>query len=139
MVYTNTMSKFIYMAGLMDGEGTIGIARDTSWKFRSPYVSLTSTTPELVQWCKDNFGGCISSQRVRQENWKPSWSWRLRNKQQVIDLVTGIEPHMLEPAKKARIKLLLEEYPLVTPRNGKYSDEMLAAKIDFETRFMATK
>jgi hypothetical protein len=133
------MSKFIYMAGLMDGEGTVGIARDTSWRFRSPYVSLTSTTYELVEWCKENFGGCISNQKVRQDNWKQSWSWRVRNKKDLTDLIRGIEPYMLEPAKKARIKMLLEEYPLVTPRNGKYTDEMRLAKEAFELKFMATK
>lgn len=40
-------------------------------------------------------------------------------------------------AKTARIDLLLSEYDKVTPKNGKYTADMLSAKLSFEKRFLA--
>lgn len=118
--------------------GTVGIVRDHNRSTnRIPYMSITSTTPEIIQWLKENFGGTVCVQKVYQDHHKPSWSWRLRNKNQLFALLAEIEPYMLEPSKKARIKLLIEEYNLVTPRNGKYTPEMLERKQDFESRLLA--
>lgn len=139
MVYDYPMSKFIYMAGLIDGEGTIGVSRDHATRNRVPYLSVSSTTKEIIDWLVENFGGTASVQKVYQDHHKQSWSWKLRNKAQLFELIAQIEPHMLEPAKKARIKMLLTEYQTVTPRNGKYTPEMTAAKIDFEERLLALK
>lgn len=133
------MSKFIYMAGLIDGEGTIGISRDTNRKSRAPYISITSTTREIMEWLQENFGGTICVQKVYQPHHKPSWSWRLRNKSAVFSLIAMIEPYMLEPAKKARINLLLKEYDSVTKRNGKYTLQQQLDKDDFERRFLDIK
>lgn len=127
------------MAGLIDGEGTVGLARDNRMKTRCPYMSVTSTTYEIVEWLRDNFGGGIVVQKVYQEHHKQSWCWKLRNKEQLFALIESIEPHMLEPAKKARIKMLLKEYNVVTKRNGKYTPEQLEAKLDFENRLLAVK
>ena len=35
--------------------------------------------------------------------------------------------------------LILTKYKLVTPRNGRYSEEMLKAKIDFYNEFISIK
>ena len=42
---------------------------------------------------------------------------------------------MLEPSKVYRANLIVNEYNKLTPRNGKYTDEMKANKRDFEYRF----
>ena len=130
------MSKFIYMAGLIDGEGTVGITKD-SGKFRIPYISVSTTTPEIASWLKENFGGIVCNQKVYKAHHKQSYSWRLRNIPQVFALLEQILPYMLEPDKIRRGTLLLSEYKLVTPRNGKYSNEMLERKKDFESRFLS--
>ena len=36
-------------------------------------------------------------------------------------------------------QLILTKYKLVTPRNGRYSEEMLKAKIDFYNEFISIK
>lgn len=49
-----------YLAGLFDGEGTVTLTkRISSNQFRTPTLSLTSTTKELVDLCKEHFGGWI--------------------------------------------------------------------------------
>lgn len=131
------MTKYIYMAGLLDGEGTIGISRsDTKGRFRAPYISVTSTTPEIITWLHENFGGTVSKHKIYQDHHKQSWSWRLRNVPQVMTLLENVLPYMLEPEKIRRGRMLLDEYKVVTPRNGKYSSDMLTKKLEFESRFL---
>lgn len=132
------MSKYIYMAGLLDGEGTIGIARTRATaQYRYPYISVTSTTPEIIRWLEDNFAGRSCAQSVRNENWKPSWSWRVTKWDDIQTILTNVLPYMLEPEKIRRGNLLLNEYRTITPRNGKYTDEQRERKLDFEARFLS--
>ena len=135
LLYIYHMSKYIYLAGLLDGEGTVGISKNSS-KYRTPYISVTSTTYEIVKWLEDNFGGHIAKQKVYQDHHKQSWCWKLVNRQQVDDLLINTLPYMLEPDKIRRGHMILDEYSKVTNRNGKYTPEQLAAKIDFENRFL---
>lgn len=133
------MSKIHYLAGLLDGEGTIGIARNNATEHRSPYISVTSTTPEIMQFLQENFNGHISSHKTYEDRYKPSQTWKLKKKIEVFDLLEKVQEHMLEPSKKERIKLLLAEYDRVTMKNGKYNKEKLQAKLEFEERFLAIK
>lgn len=126
------------MAGLMDGEGTIGISYLHSYRqFRTPYVSMSTTTPEISTWLKDSFGGSVSNHKVYQEHHKPSQSWKLTTWKPLTELLTNILPHMLEPEKVRRGNLLLDTYKLVTVRNGKYTDEERDRKLAFEKDFLS--
>ena len=50
-----------------------------------------------------------------------------------------LTPDLIIAAKKKRAQLILTKYKLVTPRNGRYSEEMLKAKIDFYNEFISIK
>ena len=67
-----------YTAGLMDGEGTITLTVINKGKYRAPSVSVTSTTPELLTYLKENFGGCVCKQKTYKEHHKPSNEWKVR-------------------------------------------------------------
>lgn len=132
------MSKYIYMAGLLDGEGTIGIARArASAQYRFPYISVTSTTYEIVEWLQENFGGSIRKHTERNERWKQAWSWKVARWDDIEDILTGCLPYMLEPEKVRRGNLLLSEYKAITVRNGKYTNEQRERKLAFETSFLS--
>jgi hypothetical protein len=127
----------IYMAGLMDGEGTIGISRNNKTDpFRTPYASMSSTTRELVDWLKDTYGGYISVQKVYQDHHKESWTWKLVNKGLLLPMLEDVLPFMKEPEKIRRGRLLTDRYDLVTVRNGKYTPAQIGAKIKFEEEFL---
>ena len=74
------------------------------------------------------------SNKVYKENHKQSWHWTLVGNK-VLNLLPKILPYMLEPSKVYRANLLVSEYNKLTPRNGKYTDEMKSSKRDFEYRF----
>lgn len=42
---------------------------------------------------------------------------------------------MHEPKKRARANLILKDYIRLTPRNGKYTEEMRQLKLKFEEEF----
>jgi hypothetical protein len=129
--------KFIYTAGLVDGEGTITLSQRKHKSihfFKNPVISVASTTWELVEFLKETFGGHISSKKKYKSHHKQSYAWCVTN-DNALDFIQKILPYMREPNKMYRAQLLLNEYKTVTQRNGRYSYEQREAKLDFEKRF----
>lgn len=126
---------YAYTAGIIDGEGTITLTKiNSSNEFRYPVISVTSTTYSFLEYLKSHFGGTITTNKVYQENHKPSWHWRLIGNK-VVTLLPNIIPYMLESSKLYRANLIVNEYKMLTPRNGKYNNDMKVLKHDFEYRF----
>lgn len=46
----------VYIAGILDGEGSIMLQKFYSGEYPSPCVSIASTTLELLNWIKDIVG-----------------------------------------------------------------------------------
>ncbi len=126
----------IYVAGLMDGEGTITM-NGNKGAFRSPSVGIASTSWELIEFLKKTFGGTITAKVEKRPNRKPGWDWRL-SVVPALEFLKEVSPYMKEKRKLARIEILLEEYPKLRKRRGyRYSDIERAARFDFEKRFFA--
>jgi hypothetical protein len=66
---------------------------------------------------------------------KDCYSYVLR-RDDAINLIKEIYPYLIINSKKKQAKLVLEKYKTLTPRNGRYSDEMLKAKEDFYNEFI---
>ena len=128
-----------YTAGIIDGEGTITLSIKKSAvnnrNFRMPVVSVSSTTLEILTFLKENYGGHISTQKVQQAHYKQSWSWKLTYND-AISLCEKISHLLLEPEKRRRAELLINEYHNVTKRNGKYTESDLEAKYNFQEHFL---
>lgn len=122
-----------YAAGLVDGEGTITLIKGNS-KFRSPVVSMSSTTYELVDFMKSTFGGHISHHKTYKPHHKPSYSWKI-GYNRAIWFLELVLPFLKEPEKKRRALLIISSYKNTTIRNGKYSQKMLTSKLAFESEF----
>lgn len=136
MVLMSKDTELHYIAGLMDGEGSIMLMkRNGTDKYRCPQISMTSTTFELVKLMRDRFGGCIRSQKVYQAHHKQSWSWLLTY-DKALDFCSEICYLLREPKKRKRAEFLSKGYKLVTPRNGKYTEAMAEKKEQFEKDFV---
>lgn len=126
-----------YTAGLVDGEGSLGLEPQSGSRFRGPYLSFPSTSKQLVYWMSVNHpGGHVTGRRGRKVNHCDSWVWKIRG-DRALALMSELLPYLQEPSKKARAQLLVAEYKQVTRRNGQYSAEQLAAKLDLQDRIMA--
>lgn len=125
----------IYTAGLFDGEGTITLSREkASSEFRRPVVSVTSTTYELLNFLRVEFGGYICQHTRRSEKHSQAWSWRTVSNG-ALQFLAQIYPFLKEPEKKRRTALILRSYKMITPRNGKYTNKQREAKVKFEQSF----
>ena len=125
-----------YTAGLVDGEGTITLMRITRGKTRAPVVSISSTTYELVEFMKNTYGGHVIKLAHTNTKWKQAWHWQA-SYDRAIEVIQAIEPYLREPKKRYRAQLILDRYKSVTPRNGKYTPDLLEARRLFEEEFFA--
>lgn len=127
-----------YLAGIIDGEGSIMLIRFHKNQHPSPCINIASASIELLEWILKTTGvGRIQSKK----NYKPhchsdSYTYTVRY-DDAIWLISQIEPHLVITQKKQRAKMILAEYKSLTPRNGRYSPELLKAKEDFYQRFIS--
>lgn len=121
-----------YLAAIIDGEGTVTLTKDSS--FRYPTIEVSSTTLEIVEYLKDHFGGVISKKNERNPKWKQAYVWKVERRK-AIALLKEIVSYLHEPKKKARAELIIR----LTPRNGRYSEELKKQKLEFEEKFFSLK
>ncbi len=135
-----TETEKAYIAGIIDGEGSIMLQRIHKNEHPSPCVSITSTTLELLEWIKDTVrkGRVLSKKNYNIEKHKDCYSYVLR-RNDAISLLNDIYPYLIINTKKKRAELIISKYKSVTPRNGYYTDEMLIAKEEFYKEFMGIK
>lgn len=125
-----------YLAGLIDGEGTIGLTRRHTGENRQLVLSIANTEAEILQWVLDRTGvGKITRKRISRAHHTPSHTYSVANRQ-ALDILKQISPY-LQSRKKQRAELALTEYVRLTPRNGRYSAETVVARRLFEARFLS--
>ncbi len=124
-----------YAAGLLDGEGSVCLIRprkDAPHKY--PFIYMTNTSTELVGHMYALFGGRVRTKKVYRKHYKPAYEWMVSG-DTCIEALKRMIPYMRDAQKIKRALLIVEEYKAVTSRNGKYSNEAVGAKQDFENRF----
>lgn len=85
------VAALAYAAGIIDGEGTIGVTelavdyepgnrkrRRKSPQFRC-YVAVVMSDPTVPMWLRSTFGGYLYTYAPRQPNHKPPTRWCLAN------------------------------------------------------------
>jgi hypothetical protein len=129
-------SQAAYLAGIIDGEGTITLTRTHRGENRRPVVSISSTELPLLEYVRSVVGaGKITNKRSTRTYHSPSFAYSLFSRQ-ALTLLGRISGY-LRTYKCERARLLLDEYVLLTPRNGRYTELQRRARQDFERRFFA--
>ena len=124
-----------YLAGIIDGEGTITLSKiHGPSEFRAPVVSVSSTSYEILDFIHSHYGGSISNHKIYQSHHKRSWIWKTTHNN-AIRFLADIYPYLLDKTKRHRAHLLITRYKQVTPRNGRYSERMKREKQRFEDDF----
>ncbi|MBT2678958.1 LAGLIDADG family homing endonuclease [Bacillus sp. ISL-35] len=125
-----------YIAGIIDGEGSITLTRMHEKEHRRPTITIASTDKELLLYIQSLIGGVINNKKnYRPEVHKSSYTLSIKNKLEVLSTLQQIQPFLRINRKRLRALWILKHYESVTPRNGKYRPEMLKAKIEFEDLF----
>lgn len=125
-----------YIAGIIDGEGSISLTRIHASEHRRPCISIASTDKELLVYIQSLTGGVITNKK----NYKPdihkdSYTLTIKKKESVLLLLKQISSFLRVDKKRKRAQCILLNYDRVTPRNGKYNTELLNRKIAFEETF----
>jgi hypothetical protein len=133
-----TVPETAYVAGIIDGEGTITLTATHAGENRRLVISVASTERQLLEYLQQIIGvGKITAKRTYSARHTPSHTYTLTSRQ-ALTLLHQITPH-LRTYKRQRAELLLRNYLIMTPRNGKYSPALRAARTAFEDELLAIR
>ena len=104
-----TVEEAAYLAGLIDGEGTIALSKRHRNEQRQLVVSISSTERELLEWVRMATGvGKITRKRTVSERHAPGLAYAVSNRQ-ALDVLRQVHPY-LRSYKQTRADLVLKEY-----------------------------
>lgn len=129
--------EIAYLAGIIDGEGSIMLSKYHKSEYPSPCISISSTDLELLEWVKNKIGsGRINRKKnYNIEKHKTSYTYALYY-DKAIEIMDAVYPYLVISKKKARAKFIIDNYKKVTIRNGRYNEEQRRAKEQFYTDFI---
>lgn len=127
-----------YIAGLIDGEGTITLTRLHRHENRRLVVSISNNDLALLQFVRKVVGaGRITNKRTYSPRHAPSFTYQISSRQ-ALALLRQTAKH-LRSYKAARARLAMAEYVRLTPRNGKYGPGQRAMRCEFEAEFLGIR
>ena len=127
-----------YIAGLIDGEGTVTLTRLHANENRRAVVSIANTEIQLLKFVIDQVGaGKITRKKTSSNLHTPSFCYTITSRQ-ALALLRQLAPY-LRSYKRQRADLLLDRYESLTPRNGKYGREQHAIRQAFEETLLALR
>ena len=131
-----SISDAAYLAGLIDGEGTISLTRRHRNENRQLEISISNTDKQLLNFVLKTVGaGRIARKRVTKEIHTPSATYLVSNRQ-ALDFLAQMTPY-LHTYKLKRAELVLDEYIRLTPRNGKYTALIKSERDAFVDKFLS--
>ena len=120
-----------YIAGLIDGEGTVTLTRLHAGENRRLVVSIANTELPLLTFVLNQVGaGKITRKKTASGRHTPSYCYAVSSLK-ALSLLRQVAPY-LQSYKRQRAELALERYLALTPRNGKYPPSLLADRHEFE-------
>lgn len=103
-----------YFAGLIDGEGTVGVYPYKQASKMRPVIKLNMTCQKTVLAIHAHFGGSFMPKKVYNGN-LPQWHWIVTfNK--AIDVAEAIRPYLITKAAMADKILSCQRKPRGRPR-----------------------
>jgi hypothetical protein len=93
-----------YFAGLMDGEGHIGIRRSHDGRWHDLVVNISNTNKAVLEEMASHFGGNVQVQRQRQ---KPVYRWNSSGRRAVL-VLSMLLPHLRIKRAEAEVGLAFQ-------------------------------
>ncbi len=137
-VQTLSLQDATYLAGLIDGEGTVTLTRKHRNENRQLAVSISNTEKPLLEFVLKTIGaGKITGKRTTSSRHTPSITYAIYNRQ-ALRLLEQVGPFM-RTYKAERTNFILRDYLALTPRNGKYTPQQQRARTRFEAAVLQIK
>ncbi|MDR4460897.1 MAG: LAGLIDADG family homing endonuclease [Nitrospirales bacterium] len=123
-----------YLAGIIDGEGTITLTQRNQNKQRGLVVTVSSTEMSILKYVQEITGvGKSTNKRITKAKHTPSFTYQVANRQALAILKQTAEH--LRSYKADRAGLALQEYSWLTPQNGRYSQVQIQDREQFVEKF----
>ena len=97
------MSKLTaaYVAGLVDGEGSLGIQKeDRKYQAR---IRVCMTDEFIIKWLYESFGGYFSTRTFNNDKWKTAYEWDIHSNRLVKPFLDKIYPYLRVKKKQAEV------------------------------------
>lgn len=129
-----------YLAGLVDGEGSVCLSKVGKLENRTAVLVITNTDKPLLDWVKLQVGcGSIHKQTKYKSHHLQSYEFVVSHRQ-AINLLRQISMY-LKTYKSRRASLLIEYFHTknMVARNGKPTDLQRQHRLELEQKFVAIK
>jgi LAGLIDADG-like domain len=120
-----------YIAGIIDGEGTVTLTRKRPNETPSPNVSVANASLPLLIWAKKKIGGHISTKRKYKSHHRQTYVWCITHNK-ALRFLNEIKAFLI--IKRPQAELILKDYKTLTMRTGKYTPAMLKAKMELVSK-----
>lgn len=108
-----------YLAGIIDGEGHIGINRSVTTTQRrttpryQPELTIVNSNRRLIDWLHDTFGGSVKDRKKQRDYHKQTWAWKVGDRKAAA-LLAAVLPYLI--AKHAQAEMVVRFFRDATPR-----------------------
>jgi len=103
-----------YIAGLIDGDGNIGVRIGPRGKL-CPLIQLHNSMRQLPKYLNKIFGGTVAVDKPKKEGYRPVWKWMLQGEKGCLDFSSKVMKHLV--IKQDSCNELVEF--LSNPKEGK--------------------
>jgi hypothetical protein len=120
-----------YLAGILDGEGSIGYYWKLTGRYRSHQscITITNCDNDLMEWLKLKFGhvrGAFCTRKAAHTRRYVCYHWEIWGNQRVRHFLVGVLPYLIVKLEQA--ELLLGPYPETIEQRQELMLKMRAAK-----------
>lgn len=95
-----------YLAGIIDGEGSITFANNGKGRWPCLAIDVTSCDVELIDWLHSEFGGTKRTRKSTNPLWNDAYVWRVK-KASAVRLLMEIQPYLRITKKKVRADIAI--------------------------------
>lgn len=91
-------TKLAYLAGIIDGEGTINCQYFKARKEYRLRLYVVNTDKKLIDWLHNNFGGYVylaKRHKLNHPNWKDKYEWIYVPSKDDKDLIKSLIPYLV--------------------------------------------
>lgn len=126
---TLSIAEAAYIAGLFDGEGTVGYYRKRSSGCHVATLAIYNCDVRVMDWLRLHvpFGGVYRNKGVVN-----GWQWQLNSKRQIQDFLIAIRPYMIIKADQVDLLQSLWAAEQKVRTEHRLSNEVLALRMRVE-------
>jgi len=125
--------KNAYLAGIIDGEGTITILNHQQYKRKTkqykPCISIANTDENLMIFISQNYSEKYHVLRYAGKNNKKCYVWMIRSLDNIQDILERTAPYLVIKKKQAKI---LYKYVMTRKKVRLHNKNAPYSEIEFE-------